>query len=255
MTTPEQPQVRINGAFRSGTNYVKALLELNYDVYVVAMRGGWKHAPVPAIFAPNLEIPVVGSVKDPWSWLVSMWNFIEGPGGRHVRAGGTWSTFLTSPLTISQADHESVPDFRFASPVDYWNAIAANLLSLGDRVRIVRYEDLLADPEGVCKDIAARFDLAAKGDGFVQVEERTRNMVDRPRTGKDDYVTGAKFDPSPFLERTYLQRYDRKDRKAVLAQLDPELMRRLDYEVDPFPAAGGLSDRGRDLLAMVRRSR
>lgn len=67
--------VKLHGAFRSGSNYVKALLELNYEVSVVNGHGGFKHTPITAIFEGREWIPppdpILGVVKNPWAWLVS----------------------------------------------------------------------------------------------------------------------------------------------------------------------------------------
>ncbi len=70
-------EVALSGAFRSGTNVVRALLELNHGVTVVH-AGGWKHAPVPV----SEQSPVVGVVKDPYAWLVSMWTYTRDRGAR-----------------------------------------------------------------------------------------------------------------------------------------------------------------------------
>ena len=42
--------LKMYGAFRSGSNYTKALLDLNHNVEVKNSDGGYKHAPHPAIF-------------------------------------------------------------------------------------------------------------------------------------------------------------------------------------------------------------
>ncbi len=48
-------ELNLVGPFRSGTNWLRALLELNHDVRVVP-AAGFKHHPVPA----SLDGPVVG---------------------------------------------------------------------------------------------------------------------------------------------------------------------------------------------------
>ena len=91
LTRLDGMEMKIFGAFRSGTNFTKALLEINYDAWVRTRNGGFKHAPVPAVFVGSAEWmrpkdPVVGVVKDPWSWLPSMWTYVSGPGSLRTRA-------------------------------------------------------------------------------------------------------------------------------------------------------------------------
>jgi hypothetical protein len=219
--------LKLHGAFRSGTNYVRALLELNYNVTVVANSGGWKHAPVPATFDRDHGWPIVGVVKDPYSWLVSLWRHADG--SVHFECGGTWRHFLREPITITHAGKSEVPLYRFASPVDYWNAMAVNLLSIRDRASVVRYEDALADPVLVCKHLAGQFGLTPREGEFTFVERRTRNMVDRPRTTAEEYVTDVEFDASWYSEQRYWDEWSRRDRRWVSSRLDPDAMRSLRY--------------------------
>ena len=153
-------RIKLHGAFRSGTNHVHALLEINLHVQVVTDDGGWKHAPVPATFTRDPGWPIVGVVRNPWAWLHSLWRYAQGPGARHISGGASWRTFLVSPLTITHGGDASVPVYRFASPADYWNAMAANLLSLGPRAHVIRHEDALRDPERCCEAAAAALHLA-----------------------------------------------------------------------------------------------
>ena len=127
-------RLKHHGAFRTGSNYLRALLELNYDVELVNGMGGFKHAPVPALFDDREWLPpadpIVGTVKDPWSWLPSMWRYVQGVGGRHVRGGATWERFLVEPICVTHGGHAGFPSYRFAGPVDYWNAMAHNLVDV-----------------------------------------------------------------------------------------------------------------------------
>ena len=226
-------RLKAHGAFRTGSNYLKALLELNYDVQVVNGDGGFKHAPVPALmsgrdFVPP-QLPILGTIKDPWSWLPSMWRYVSGRGAAHVAAGRTWREFLAEPITVTHGGHQGFPRYRFASPVDYWNAMAANLGSLDDAV-VVRYEDVLVDPEGSTRRVADRFALPSSGGPFVDVPRRTHNMADRNRSHLDDYVTSELFDRDYYERRRYLEEFSRRDRRTVRSQLDDALLRQFRYE-------------------------
>lgn len=229
------PQLKLFGAFRSGSNYTRALLELNYDVRVFSGNGGFKHAPVPAIFEAEsfrpFPWPILAPVKDPYAWLASMWRYVNDVGARHTIHGETWASFLTEPLIVFQGNIAGFPKYRFANPVDYWNAINYNLVTLPeDARRIVRYEDMLADPEAECASIAAQFALARTSPTFQSVTRRVRNMDDRDRPRDvTAYVKDEPFDPEPFRQHAHDEQFTEPERGWVREQLDAALCDRLGY--------------------------
>ena len=230
------PILKVHGTYRSGSNYLKALLELNYDVDVRNGDGGFKHAPYPAVFGGSRwvppPVPVLVTVKDPYSWLTSMWRYMNGKGARHTIGGSTWERFLHDPLIVFDGDSDGFPRFRFADPIDYWNAMYYNLLSLDPRVRhLVRYRDSLTDPIRVCDGIAKQFGLARSSPRFIDVRQRVRNMADRPRSHIEDYVHESPFDPTYYLDREYLNEYSPADRRWVRHRVDSDIAALLGYPV------------------------
>jgi hypothetical protein len=233
MTTTRQ--LKLFGTFRSGSNYLKSLLELNYDVKVLSGNGGFKHAPVPAIYEAEqyrpFPLPILATVKDPYAWLVSMWRYVNDVGARHTIRGSRWHTFLREPLVIFEGTIEGFPRYRFANPVEYWTALNYNLLSLAEPARcIVRYEDVLADPEAQCSRVAAHFEVARTSDAFVPVTRRVRNMDDRDRPREvDAYVRGEEFDTTAYRNRSFDGEFSKRDRRFVHDCLDADVCRRLGY--------------------------
>jgi hypothetical protein len=229
-------RLKVFGVFRSGTNLITALLELNYLVEVVINEGGFKHAPVPAIFEGGeyrpFPLPVILACKDPYSWLVSMWRYMQGEGRRHTRGGTTWESFVTSPLTVFDGWYDNFPRYRFSNPVDYWNALNTNVLSLPPRDRhVVRYEDVIIDPVEVTATAAHAFSLPRRDGQFHVVEHRTRQMADRNRETIEDYVECERFDATPYLERSYLSQFTDAQLEWVSATLDDSLCQELGYSV------------------------
>jgi hypothetical protein len=228
-------QLKLFGAFRSGSNYLRSLLELNYDVRVLSGIGGFKHAPVPAIFEGEdfrpFPWPILATVKDPYAWLVSMWRYVNDVGSKHTEHGSPWGSFLTEPLVVFQAKLAGFPKYRFANPVDYWNAMSFNLLSLPDDARrVVRYEDLLADPELECEAVATQFALGRVSASFANVDRRVLNMGDRERPREpSEYMRDEAFDPSPYQERAFDACFSKRERRTVHDLLDRDLCRRLGY--------------------------
>jgi hypothetical protein len=229
-------QLKLFGAFRSGSNYLRSLLELNYDVRVLSGIDGFKHVPVPAVFVDQtfrpFPWPILATVKDPYAWLVSMWRYVNDVGAKHTIHGATWGAFLTEPLVVFQARLEGFPKYRFANPVDYWNAINYKLLSLPhDARRVVRYEDVLAHPEQECAAVAAQFELDRVTTEFELVHQRVRNMGDkeRPRDAAE-YVRDETFDPAPYEAREFEAQFSKRERRTVHDALDADVCRRLGYD-------------------------
>jgi hypothetical protein len=228
------PRLALFGAFRSGTNVVKALVELNYHAEVNAVAGGWKHVPVGGRWRNGRYdvggVGVLGVVKHPLAWLESFWRYAQGPGTRHVSVGATWSAYLDEPVTITFGDIIDFPSYWFASPADYWNAMAHNLLSLEHSLGyVVRFEDLLPDPEAECMRIAAKFDLHRTTDSFTTVDKRVRRMAERRRTSAEDYVTAEDYDPSDYIAATYVDAFTDVQLEQITSDLDPRLMASLGY--------------------------
>ncbi len=230
------PVMKLHGTFRSGSNYVKALLELNYEVEVHNGDGGFKHAPYPAMFEGRdwipPQTPVLVTVKDPHAWLTSMWRFVQGKGSQHVRCGSSWETFLVDPLIVFHGGFAGFPRYRFANPVDYWNAMYYNLLSLDPEIRYVaRYEDALAGPEVVCDRIAQQFDLSRVTPEFIRITKRVQNMADRPRSTIEDYAHESTFDPNDYTDKRYLDEFTEAQHGWVVRSVDADVASELHYLV------------------------
>lgn len=130
-------------------------------------------------------------------------------------------------------DVPGFPRYRFASPVDYWNGMAYNLVSLDpERARIIRYEDLLSDPRSTIEDAARWFGLERSGGGFQTVRQRVRNLGPRrQQRAVPSYVTGEAFDPRYFLERRYMQEFSWSQRRRILGSLDQTVSETFHYPV------------------------
>ena len=167
------PKVRIcvHGLFRSGTNFFRALVEANLDCKVEYDDFGWKHAFFPiATRHSRVRLPPNPSVvvtKNPLAALESLHRYASG-NPRNVRREGPadLSGFLREPIVVFDGSNPASVEYRFRSPVDYWNAMNWNLFSRvrkTDRALHVRYEDLVSDPAASLGRVAAAFGLARRG--------------------------------------------------------------------------------------------
>ncbi len=220
------------GAFRCGTNYLKALLELNHACEVRFHTYGWKHGFVPVVseFADDkLDISSgVFVTKSPLSFLNSRHSYYYEV-GRNMDALKDWPDFLRSPLTIHT---EISPEYRFRNPVDYWNALNWNHLSVARKNAgfvHCRYESLIADDEALVAELAAEHGLARNSAAFVRPVMKMKRMSDAPGARKR-YESDQRFEPEQYRSRAYLDRYTPEDIEFIASQVDPEVLSQLGYD-------------------------
>lgn len=159
-------RIKQYGLQRSGTNYTKFLLDRNYDVDVLTERGGQKHGHY-ALDASGLEVDaVVVTVKNPFAWLVSMFNFLNSLASERYRHPEDWDDFLCGEFLSPQPS--SV--LFFDNPAECWSKMNRHWLSIYDPsvsvVVITRYEDLLASPEEETNRIATMVGLERRAAPF-----------------------------------------------------------------------------------------
>ncbi|MBT0958081.1 hypothetical protein IV417_11850 [Alphaproteobacteria bacterium KMM 3653] len=156
-----KPRIAVVGAFRSGTNYVQYLLEQNYRCRVTPDAHGWKHLPVPVRRrAANRwidgRVPLIGVIRSPLGFLTSLYRYrVEI--GRNIDAPTEWEAFLFSRFAIHHRHPQRTACLSFANPLEYWNSLYINLLTLPQpafRSRIVVYDAITADPQAEIEKLA-----------------------------------------------------------------------------------------------------
>lgn len=227
--------VTVVGAFRSGTNYLKALLEQNHRCEVRFNTYGWKHGFIPVVseFADyGFEIEHgVFVTKSPLSYLSSLHAY-HSEIGRNMTAPKGWHEFLRSPLTIYIEIAPDSPEYRFASPVDYWNALNWNHLSVARKAPgfvHCKYESLIAGDEARVAELAARWGLVRNKGEFIRPEKKMQRMSDAP-DAKKRYESDQSFEPEHYLSRAYLDRFAPDDVEFVANRVDPEVLHLLGYD-------------------------
>lgn len=232
------------GAFRSGTNYLRTVLEQNYDCEAVFHAYGWKHGFIPVLSAqaavPVPSVPGLFVSKAPLSFLESLHRYylqID----RNIVAERDWSEFLRAPITIFVQKRGQGPEYRFPTPVDYWNQLNWNLLSatrLDWNLHHLRYETVLADPERAVAPVADVLDLRRKSEEFILPERKVNRMSDDRSKGKG-YESDAAFDPGFYTQHSFLESYSDADLEFVRARLDSALLADLGYAPDGIGVIDG----------------
>jgi hypothetical protein len=228
-------RVAVLGAFRSGTNYLRALLDGNYRVATIYHAYGWKHGFVP-VHSPETDLvfarlPGIFVTKVPFAWLVSVYDY-HCTIGRNIAAPTEWSAFLREPFTVFVQRRGEGPEYRFATPLDYWNGLNWNYLTAsrsGYPLHHVRYEATLRDPEGMCGSIAEALQLARKTTAFYTPNNSVNRMADRARRDRP-IESDTAFDRSRYEGAAWLTRFSPDDMAFSEGRLDREVAGALGYD-------------------------
>ncbi len=231
------PQVAVMGAFRTGTNYVRFLLEKNFDCRIVYDAYGWKHGGVPVLTRYSgltyPAVPVVYVVKHPASFITSLYDYFRDV-NRNIIAPTDWEAFLRSPLVIFDSKPESSSQMRFSNPMQYWNFIYWNLAHLPtERFRSagLRYESVLENPKQEIGKVAQALGLKANAAPFTVPEGKLARLNDRQRFEPQKAVTGESFNAVLYRDNSFMDRYTESDLELLRKELDPQLMARFNYEI------------------------
>lgn len=240
-TGPQLPAIAVAGALRSGTNYLRFLLEQNYKVTADFNAFGWKHSGVPVLAGDSglayPDVPLAYIVKDPYSFVVSLSRYhqrkVTMGHDISIDGGEDFASFLKGPVTIFDSQLAGSPKLRFANPVQYWNFVYWNLETLHpDRFRAAgfNYEDLIRDPGSVRK-----IEGVAKFQRRSEMLETPKNQLKRlggkaiPAT-KSGYQGAEEFDAAYYAEKRYLESFTPSQLAFMRAEIDPWLMEKRNYE-------------------------
>lgn len=208
------------GLQRSGTNILKALIEINYpNSRVLTMYLGNKHeistweSMAQSINTQNnvefdlteiereliikdieeRNLPILIQIKKPISWLDSYFRYQK--------------------KKIQYLDPEANPSFDLswaARSLSLWEATVVSWLSLAkeypDNCIIIEHMEMLEKPEEVLEKIACKFELIGSGKLISQINNAMKRGHYKVH-GKDLIDPYHKFDPSYHTEKQWLQNY------------------------------------------------
>lgn len=199
------------GLQRSGTNYTKHLLVENYNVKVMTNSGGWKHGYYRAKPIPTNEVDVIITIKNPYAWLVSVYNYFN-PHPRNI----SLKEFIRREYKFE--------GMRNKSPIIHWNTMNnhwCNLMLWNHKVVVVKYENLLIDAEKYCDIIATELNLKRTRIDFYDPKmEIMANALEHP---------DKKFNREYYIQKKYMDEFSDDDIYFIKNQLDKNLTTRF-YE-------------------------
>lgn len=236
---PAGRRVCVHGLFRSGTNLFRAIMETNFDCKVSYDDFGWKHAFFPiATRYSKVRLPSIPSVvmtKNPLAALDSLFRYAN-HNPRNIRCDrdAGLSGFLRGPIVIFDGGNPSSVEYRFRSPVDYWNAMNWNLFSLvrkSDEALHVRYEDLLSEPEQTVGRVAGKLKLVQTSDDIVVPSQRLNNLGSKQHN-LEKFFSSQTYDKSGFVSGAYAARFGPADLEYLDAELCWPLVEDLGYAAE-----------------------
>lgn len=226
-------RVKVHGIFRSGTNLAKYILLDQFDCEVTFNESGHKHLPLPYLPHEKLssELPVVVCIKHPLANLVSLFRYAQSVDFLHFECGKTWDTFLREKFIIRMNSDMSQAAHRFNNPVDYWNSFYYNALSLpSHRLFVMKYEDLLADPDREVSRLAGHFAQVSRHSSSFSLPESVM-AKSKDGDGLEDLSTGSRFAGEDFyLGREYLRNFTHEQLDWLRVNLDQQVMSVAGYE-------------------------
>lgn len=229
--------IAVAGAFRSGTNYLKYLLDENYHVTAEFNLFGWKHAGVP-ILAPNSglgypDIALCYVVKNPYAFIVSLHRYVCTT-MQSVRSHEDFDRFLTEPVIMLDSQMAYSPQMRFSNPVQYWNHIYWNLETLDrDHFKVTgfNYEELIANPEAI-RRVEQMLALERKSESIAVPQNALRRLGTRnEKKVRKRYETEEAFNAGFYLDDRYLEKLSKDHIAFISGEVDPWLMAQRGYEL------------------------
>lgn len=238
----EWKQISLIGLFRSGTNYTRTLLELNYNVVINYNLWGWKHGLMPT-FSDGSKINydndnILLIIKDPYSTLDSWFSYLL-ENGKNLRGSKeSFGSFLRSPIYFFDEGNNSAPEYYFSNPIQMWISVVWNHVSFVEKMNgyIIQYESLLHNPEETLNKIANKFNLKKKVNEFILPKKITHNMPDKKkRTNETDYLTGENFAKKDyFLNKEYLKKFTEEDLIFFEKELNKEIWKKINKIIDTY---------------------
>lgn len=227
---PNIEYVKIYGLQRSGTNFVSDLINKNFEnTQVLVNYGGWKHGHYAAPWTLGQEVNVAVVAKNPYAWLVSVYNYWGPNRKKNIGpdlAGVPFEEFVKNRVCLEY--QKSIPYLiRASNPIQYWNNMYFHWSSvrLGDKkICMIAYEAFLMDAAYNIEILGKVLGLKPKEQ--VTVSEKTFEPAGEQPKESDE----AWRDREYYVKQNYLKMYNPKLIEFVNQQLDIEMMLQFGYD-------------------------
>jgi len=219
------------GAKRTGTNYLRWLLEANFDnIIILTNILGWKH----------------GCHVDKVDWSGKGWDhrrpkssaalakmvtpeLIKAYNKRLIR----YSVLIKNPYAYYVSNVRLWPSKdthkRAHELASTWNMLYSNWTKIGETKwgLITRFEDILLDKKEALNDIADKFKLVHVDN--ISDTNRSLRALNESTIHKSQFIKKKKFNASFYLNKEYMNFIDKKTLEILNKTLDKELMKKFGY--------------------------
>lgn len=233
----QMKEICIHGAFRSGTNFMRAILESNYWCTTYFDAFGWKHDFYPIVSkSSNIKYPKMSSVfisKNPYSLLYSIFQYCSQTDHNitsHTSDG--ISGFIRSPIIIHDGKRSDTPQLFFSNPIEYYSSYHWNLLSAmhgKEEGFHFRYEDLLTEPEVAISKFVSKISLQRKNVSFIVPDRRMKKLGSEQRD-PSNFTESAKFELEKVQDDFIMSKFSNLDIKFIRDSIPISLMENLNYK-------------------------
>jgi len=228
------------GLFGTGTNYARTLLENNYEATISYDSFGWKHGLIATYSNQSaqslINLSPLVIVQDAYSAIHSWYEYYR-KNGRNLRSDAeSFAEFIRSRIIFYDESAKIKSEYSFSSPIEMWNCVIHNHLSFAKQLdgHVVKYEDLLLNPEETSQKIAQWFGIQRKTDEFIVPRDAARNTEENTSSNSfSDYVTRDEISKKAFFaEKAYLKAYENSDLEIMSASLNKNLINGLSYQIE-----------------------
>ncbi|MEP3481111.1 MAG: hypothetical protein ABJZ55_17820 [Fuerstiella sp.] len=247
-----KPIVKIYGERNTGTNYLSALLDLNFrcrqlpgfvpkavmglQLLLPGREGvrdywfektfsrnlGWKHMQVEAaerlqgIASFSAALHFLTLTKNPYSWLLSMH---RRPYHQHHKTSLSLEEFLVTPWQLAGRDNVSEP---VSNPIELWNIKNRSYERLASRFPVLQltYEAVLCNPLETLQQIEDTFQLQRLNSDLKNYERSTKDS-DRDAAYYRDH----------YLKERWRSKLSRTAVATINQHLDAELVQQFGYSL------------------------
>jgi hypothetical protein len=224
--------IKIHGLQRSGTNYLSHLINENFEnAKALVNLGGWKHGPYSAPWMIGKEVHVLAVVKNPYSWLTSVFNY-WGPDkklniGPDLR-GVSFEEFVKNRL-IAERQRDIPFMYRAENPVQYWNDWNFHWTTIRlnkKKLFSVTYESLIEHTEEVVDQMGSAFGLKRKTETVVGGDTTFKPA------GENIKPTEEKFKKLDYYKnQEYLKNFTPSLIEFINNEVDLDLMAHFGYNL------------------------
>ena len=192
--------IEILGERKTGTNYARRMITLNYTEPVIS--NGWKHRYLTEV---KNDVLYICCIRDPYQWLKSI--FVK-PYEMDYLRGKDFAAAIRTQIKD--------PDgLVFTNLIHLWNKKNTRYLTIPEKRRhFLKHEDVIKDCGKEFAAIQDKFGLTASG--------QFKNIF--------NHVDDMGVNNKPFKENPYFD-IDRKTKDFINSHLDKQLMNKLAYSL------------------------